>query len=470
MLSKINITTTVKDFISVQNTSFTNKALLTGLANFLRIDSLQIAIPPRWYNMSPSDILAAKVIRFLRKEGLCGQMSLDENLFPDEPFLYIASLYPRGRGADFFSKERAIWRAIGENLERRLWEVAGNYLREKSFKKTKDIESSENFLNPNALAGFSDEQKQQIRKKYPKEDKDLYWFRASTLTPYSPVNIPYQLIDPFHQRRSGEPLLRWDVSTGLAVATTIEEAIVKGMLEVIERDAIMINYLNKIPSPTLDNDKICVLDSEISYILGEFERFNITPCVSLLATDSPVHVVQVTLIDRHTPGPTIAVGARASFSLKTAIIDALTEALSVRIYQRSLGKMMPNDPLDKKGRLVYWAQKNDISSINYLLRGPQKELTPSMMDSPFIEIDEQLRIIKKYLSQKKYDGYYVNITPKKIQRGSGLVCVMSIIPQLQPLHLNESIPCLGGERLSTIPELLGYTPSANPNPEPHFFS
>ncbi len=56
----------------------------------------------------------------LRKLGLADRM-LEKpypKMFPDEPFMYGIKVEPFGHGYDFFSKERASWRAIGENTER----------------------------------------------------------------------------------------------------------------------------------------------------------------------------------------------------------------------------------------------------------------------------------------------------------------------------------------------------------------
>ena len=41
-------------------------------------------------------------------------------------------------------------------------------------------------------------------------------------------------------------MLRWAVTTGLATGQSLEEAIAKGILEVVERDAFMISYLNRL--------------------------------------------------------------------------------------------------------------------------------------------------------------------------------------------------------------------------------
>ncbi len=48
---------------------------------------------------------------------------------------------------------------------------------------------------------------------------------------------------------------------------------------------------------------------------------------------------------------------------------------------------------------------------------------------------------------------------------------MVVIPELQPIHQNEKLPCLGGERLKSVPAKLGCIPRAVPfTEEPHPFA
>jgi ribosomal protein S12 methylthiotransferase accessory factor len=68
----------------------------------------------------------------------------------------------------------------------------------------------------------------------------------------------------------------------------------------------------------------------------------------------------------------------------------------------------------------------------------------------------------------------VDITPNiAAVRHTAFKVVMVIIPELQPMHLDERHPYLGGERLYQMPVTLGYKdrPSREEelNPFPHPF-
>lgn len=67
---------------------------------------------------------------------------------------------------------------------------------------------------------------------------------------------------------------------------------------------------------------------------------------------------------------------------------------------------------------------------------------------------------------------FVDVTRPEIKK-RGFIVVKVIIPQLQPLYLYENFRYLGGERLYTVPEILGYRGAAKKetdlNSKPHPF-
>ena len=76
----------------------------------------------------------------------------------------------------------------------------------------------------------------------------------------------------------------------------------------------------------------------------------------------------------------------------------------------------------------------------------------------------------KYLKIKKYDLYYKDITIEKFKKLNYHI-VKVIIPKMQPIYLNEKYPLLGGDRLYSIPEKLGFKRKLelNLNKFPHPF-
>lgn len=407
----------------------------------------------------------------LRRFGFADRL-LDKpypKLFPDEPFFYGIKVEPFGHGYDFFERDRAIWRAIGENLERTCQNKTYDILFKDSIVSSYSTLQGK-ALNPITLAGFSDTQKEHVSILQYDSHTKFRWVSAQNLKNDEIKLIPYQLVDRNYRTLSDEPLLRWPVSTGLATANDLETAICKGLLEVIERDAFMITYLNRLSPPCVDLKYAASLDDDIAHIYKNFTQSGIEPRVTLLATDAPVHVGLGVLTDVRDGYPTVATGARASFSLKEVIVDSLTEALANRLHQRYIyNTHRIEKPFKRIDRLMYWAQKKDLSSINFLFEGTIHQINKSHLQEPPKEYGKQLPDLLDYLQTQKYESYFIRLTPSEVEKSTNLKSVFVVVPKLQPLHLEESVPYLGGERLKRVPEILGYMPAKTLNSEPHPF-
>lgn len=78
------------------------------------------------------------------------------------------------------------------------------------------------------------------------------WVRGHSLTRGAPVLVPAGLAYFPYLVRPGEARLAWTDSNGLASGNNLEEAVLHGLLEVIERDAVMISEYNELPIIGLD--------------------------------------------------------------------------------------------------------------------------------------------------------------------------------------------------------------------------
>ena len=221
-------------------------------------------------------------------------------------------------------------------------------------------------------------------------------------------------------------------------------------------------------------------DSDLERILKIFRRYNLETYILQLTTDFPIHIYLAIVIDRTGLGPAISVGASADFDMKTCLLDALSESLSVRLSLKKnfLEEIGAPEELDRHGRLLYWAKEENLPKIDFFLEGPKIKLDLEKERSIFKESDdksarrryyaEKLNLLKKYLERKKYEAVYAELTDPDIRK-IGFRSVQVVIPELQPLHLYESIPYFGGKRLKEIPEKFGFKPAEELNKVPHPF-
>jgi len=271
-------------------------------------------------------------------------------------------------------------------------------------------------------------------------------------------------------------MLRWSITTGLATGKYLEEAIIKGILEVIERDAFMISYLNKLSPPIIDLEYLSAQDEETARIIKNFKRYNLEIYALQLPTDfSDIYIVAAFIIDCTGLGPALSIGASADFNVKTAFLDALSESLSVRFSLKFKDRFKNKIDLNKIGqeeRIIYWAKQENLPKIDFFFKGERIKIN---LKQDFYKITddkkyykEKLKFLVNELRAKNYEACYVELTTPEIKK-LNLRSVFVVIPELQPLHLDESIPYFGGKRLKEVPLKLGYQPAEVLNQEPHPF-
>ncbi|MCW9054903.1 MAG: YcaO-like family protein [Candidatus Pacebacteria bacterium] len=426
----------------------------------------------------------------LKENGIIDFIEKQKRIYDDEPPFYAyRAVSPKnhgyeknsGHGVHFFSEKRALWRTLGECVERFLWRYENESNSE--YITASYEEMPERTLDIFSVVGFSNEQRADNKFIQFTEKTPLRWVPSTSLISNKKIYCPAQFSSAYYmgfvqtpflkdeKSRRDEPMLRWCVSTGLATGASTEDALVSGILEIIERDAFMISYLNKLTPPQVDLEELALRDKEVSLILKSFKRHNLEAYVLELPTDFPVAVYCTVIKDKSGVGPSIAVGASADFDKKTCLLDSMSEALSVRVSVRSLSKRHSNKikNMNQDGRLIHWAQKEQLEKLNFFLGGEKKKCAFTTNKTGRVRHGkEELKELIHSFKKNGQELCYVDLTTKET-RGAGFFTVNVIAPEMQPLHLNEFVPYLSGKRLREVPEKLGYTSAETLNTEPHPF-
>ncbi len=106
-------------------------------------------------------------------------------------------------------------------------------------------------------------------------------------------------------------MLSVPISTGAAAGGCLASALVRGIYEVIERDAFMISYLNKLENDKVDLEKIP--DARITTLLSILNRYRIEGHIMDITSDLGVPTFVTILVDRTGIGPAIHCGLKTSF-------------------------------------------------------------------------------------------------------------------------------------------------------------
>ena len=244
---------------------------------------------------------------------------------------------PRAGGAGI-RLEDAINRAMGELLERYASLACDGTGRIVCSHKAL-LSRGRSAVPFDALALFSREQLTTPGFPYTEltEDTAVGWLEGTNLADGSPVCVPGQLVSLGYVPGPDEvSTCFYPTSSGCAVATSLEGALLAGLSELIERDAVMIRWYARMAPPMLDLDPADLLGKPFALQgQGLDIRFHD------MTVDGEVPVVSVTCIERTGRPCFFLLSAASHLDTLTAARKALVEAGQGRPFVKLLANLGP---------------------------------------------------------------------------------------------------------------------------------
>lgn len=417
----------------------------------------------------------------LKKAGIISSFSKMAQV-PDEPpiFHWRVDFGEKHKSvAGGMSSENygdALVASLAEALERYLWFEKTDYF------MSPKVSSSEKMRHPAVLperfAGFTEEQKLRPELALTK-DKEYLWIRGWSWTQDREIYIPAQIISyaayQAGRRDRKEPTIRIPITTGLATYPDRIEAVLRGALEIIERDAFMITWLNQLSLPRIRLEELAHNQASLKKILASCKKYRIGVHAVRLITDAPAHAVCVITEDLTKNRPRIVLGLKAHQNIVSAVEGALLEALRMRRNIRDYLKRPPATWRTDKSvqeilhteRTLYWAEGDRDQNLRFMFSGEEKTASSGVWedDSP----KQHLSRIVDWCKSRGYEMSSVSLLSS--QNPTPWHVEMVVMPELQPIHQTEKYPYLGGVRLKEIPELFGYEPrKVSYSEKPHPFA
>lgn len=386
--------------------------------------------------------------------------------FNDEPKLFQYAcvmkspsfIWGDNKGEDISSgiaidEDRAKIKALGEAIERYCLSLCSKDLKKASLK-----ELDNRALDIKTVVNFSP---RQLKNKRFKEcrinENDVFeWVKGYSITKRKTVFIPAQLVFVPYKHFNKEKIIREPITTGAACSTSLSGAIYRGICEIIERDAFMITYLNRLKVPLIDVENSH--NMKIKNLANYFKRYRLEIYVFDITTDIKIPSVMSILIDRTGMGPAVSVGLSADLDYEKAVLKSMEEAQHSRPWIRTMlfeGKQLnkPSKHLDLDERAVLWSDIKMIRYLDFLLKN--KEVKKMGKHKKYKGTLKMLKKTLEIFNKKNIEILFVDVTtPPAVKIGFKTVKV--IIPQMQPLYLTEHLKYLGGRRLYEVPKLLGY--------------
>ena len=129
----------------------------------------------------------------------------------------------------------------------------------------------------------------------PSHDAYYYWVKGRSLTRGVEVYVTACFVYVPYRFTTREEFITLPISTGLACGSTVEDAVLRGLYEVVERDAFAITWRNRMPVPriAIHNARNALL----AEVLERFREVDLSVSVSLATTDLGIPVVITLSLD-----------------------------------------------------------------------------------------------------------------------------------------------------------------------------
>lgn len=305
----------------------------------------------------------------------------------------------------------------------------------------------------------------------------VIWTRGWALPGGEPALLPAQLVY-LSDAYGPEPVrIASSTSNGLACHGTLDEAVLSGLLELIERDAFMIVWSNRLSLPRLSWDDDEELRAfEAGYLAPTGLRYAAVDLSCFWHVPSALGVVRS---DEAATGA-LGVGACAAPTIQEAVRKALDEACRVQAWASDLLAREPerafapdaSDVRDFDDHVHYYADRGRARAAGFLDACVEirdvGEVEPLAGDS----VSALIHALTQRLVGPGSSAYAVDVTAPDI-RAAGLTVARVISPELCALDADHRTRFLGGRRLYEAAFELSLSSRplepAELNPSPHPF-
>lgn len=299
-------------------------------------------------------------------------------------------------------------------------------------------------------------------------DTPIRWTRGVDFFTGDDIWVPacmatYRLPDRTSAERFWYP-----ISTGSAVHSDPAAAVFAAMSEVVERDAIALIWLHRLPLPRIPAEAV---GDEVGVLLDWCAHHFIDAYLFDATTDIGLPITYAVLRSRHDPVLHTILGCSAGLSTTETAFKALLEAISLRVTLSTdtapiedFGQFQSvSDGARYSGRIAY-ASAFDFLTARRADRTPYREAAPYAHDA-----GGALERLRPALLSAGTQAALVDRTTDELA-DVGLIGVRAVLPGLQPMSLHPLARFTRHRRVHEAPQRMGYPVAAdadlNPLPQP----
>src|ERR1035437_2073678 len=383
-------------------------------------------------------------------------------------------MYGQGVGRD---KATALSIAIGEMVERA---VSGSLDRMTDIlmASPEKLMASHHVVYPPKYHRFLEVQKKRYKELHQDIRKDISWVKGKNLITRETTYIPRQMTSWFEENRLKRGgVLQHATTNGAAGYFTKEGAVLRGLLEAVQRDGFLVHWLTMISPDVIRNE---TLPDHLRESVRDFERFGLS--IHLLNTTSlSIPSIIVAATNPHSDIPQVVICGGSAVTYEKAIESALKEMGigAETLYSTQTFSELENidkvvEPytsnLDKEARILYWRGEERMREFEWFISGEKVSYAEICADDlPAGEDAQNLATCLEVLEGYGEADYPVVYYPEKpIQKAIGFYVAQIFIPKAFPLYLFEGYGTFESDRLQEFAQSKNRA-EWKLNPHPHMF-
>ncbi len=381
---------------------------------------------------------------------------------------------PLRTGGAHYRRERALAAALGEALER----YCGTRAPASRLVLASAAELGPRAVSPLDFALFHP--RQYVQAGFPYRpftpETRVQWVPGVSLTDGAPVLLPAQLVYLAPGRQQGEPAIGYATSSGMACGPTRDEAVLRALLEVVERDAFMLTWYGTLTLPLVDLESDPVLCAEVR---RHFAPARLHHQVVDLSVFLRVPTALAVIRGRPPDAIGLAVGAASAPTMREACSKALREAFQTRHWIRQMRQLRRrafvadfSDILRFEDHVLLYSYEENARRADFLIASAARR---SLQEIPALEGTTAAAWISAVVARLARHGvhaYAADLTAPEV-RQAGLHVARVLCPQLCSLDVGYQRRFLGGPRLYEAAWRLGLRERPlgfeELNPYPHPF-
>ncbi len=328
-----------------------------------------------------------------------------------------------------------------------------------------------------------------VRRRYGFEpysdDRTYRWTRTVNLTDEQEYYLPEQVMYYDAQLVSGEKRFMYETSNGCAMGGTYEEAIVYGLLELVERDAFLMHWYNRIAPIQLDitsikNQYLLDIVKYMTCIGYELRVMDIT-------METGIPAIWVAAIDKTYHGKMKCYNAAGAHmnpekALEAALVEVVT---SIGIYDKIIRRGNMDERLAQLSGNPDAVDNMEDHVYFYSLEENYKYIEPYYQNDEKVDFvgrfkewyqnDNHTFTVEQFV--KRFTDYhkdiYVGVLESEANNELGLWCVKAIVPSMLTMTFGVKNQRLNLERIQKGALIAGIKKTEIPEEEiniiPHPF-